>query len=180
MPHQQVRHPRVTQPSATRTRRYAFDLHVLGTPPAFTLSQDQTLHHECTSSLSLFETASLQNSVSKGIKCCIYHQQLVRPSVAHLRRSCSHLALLPSLPLARLYSQKNHHFQVALKTMSLLHSALVQVPQTHPIYVTRETDRLDNKKPESLSGGLGIPPQTWALPGLGLLSLNRLLSLLDV
>jgi hypothetical protein len=69
----------------------------------------------------------LAKSVSKGIKCCIYHQQLVRPSVAHLRRSCSHLALLPSLPLARLYSQKNHHFQVALKTMSLLHSALVQV-----------------------------------------------------
>src|SRR5258708_29758051 len=56
MPHQQVRHPRVTQPSALRTRRYAFDLNVLGTPPAFTLSQDQTLHHECTSSLSLFET----------------------------------------------------------------------------------------------------------------------------
>jgi hypothetical protein len=24
----------------------AFDLHVLGTPPAFTLSQDQTLHHD--------------------------------------------------------------------------------------------------------------------------------------
>ena len=33
--------PRVTHPSATP--RGAFDLHVLGLPPAFVLSQDQTL-----------------------------------------------------------------------------------------------------------------------------------------
>src|SRR5690606_12383090 len=41
--------PRVTQPSATRVPRRAFpyDLHVLGTPPAFILSQDQTLHKRC-------------------------------------------------------------------------------------------------------------------------------------
>ncbi len=38
--------PRVTQPSAARVPRRAFplDLHVLGAPPAFILSQDQTLH----------------------------------------------------------------------------------------------------------------------------------------
>ena len=38
--------PRVTQPSAARVPRRALplDLHVLGTPPAFILSQDQTLH----------------------------------------------------------------------------------------------------------------------------------------
>jgi hypothetical protein len=35
--------PRVTHPSATPTRRWAFDLHVLSLPPAFVLSQDQTL-----------------------------------------------------------------------------------------------------------------------------------------
>ena len=35
--------PRVTHPSATRSRRIPFDLHVLGLPPAFVLSQDQTL-----------------------------------------------------------------------------------------------------------------------------------------
>jgi hypothetical protein len=62
-----------------------------------------------------FRDCFLQKSVSKGIKCFIYHQRFVRPSVVHLRRSCSHLALLPSLPLARLYSQKNHHFQVNLE-----------------------------------------------------------------
>ena len=31
-------------------RRFSFDLHVLGTPPAFVLSQDQTLnklYHNC-------------------------------------------------------------------------------------------------------------------------------------
>ena len=35
---------RVTHPFATHIRRYPFDLHVLGMPPAFILSQDQTLH----------------------------------------------------------------------------------------------------------------------------------------
>jgi hypothetical protein len=43
------RFPRVTHPFAThdstRRRTRPFDLHVLGTPPAFVLSQDQTLHH---------------------------------------------------------------------------------------------------------------------------------------
>ena len=34
---------RVTHPFATKHRSASFDLHVLGTPPAFILSQDQTL-----------------------------------------------------------------------------------------------------------------------------------------
>jgi hypothetical protein len=41
-----VGHPRVTHPFATLLRAeapFAFDLHVLGTPPALILSQDQTL-----------------------------------------------------------------------------------------------------------------------------------------
>src|SRR3989339_322579 len=37
-------YPRVTHPFATKHRGASFDLHVLGTPPAFILSQDQTLH----------------------------------------------------------------------------------------------------------------------------------------
>ena len=42
----QVGYLRITHPFATRyTRKYIpFDLHVLGTPPALILSQDQTLH----------------------------------------------------------------------------------------------------------------------------------------
>ncbi len=46
IPHPRVGHPRVTHPSATPCSRNhrTFDLHVLGTPPAFILSQDQTRH----------------------------------------------------------------------------------------------------------------------------------------
>ncbi len=44
----QAGYPRVTHPSAADLREQApvgpLDLHVLGTPPAFVLSQDQTLH----------------------------------------------------------------------------------------------------------------------------------------
>ena len=38
------RFSRVTHPSATSSRKSPFDLHVLSRPPAFILSQDQTLH----------------------------------------------------------------------------------------------------------------------------------------
>ena len=42
---------RVTHPSATNLKEQApsrpFDLHVLGVPPAFVLSQDQTLYEVC-------------------------------------------------------------------------------------------------------------------------------------
>src|SRR5437868_5750094 len=38
--------PRVTHPSATPALLRAFDLHVLSLPPAFALSQDQTLKLE--------------------------------------------------------------------------------------------------------------------------------------
>ena len=40
------RFSRVTHPSATILRREPFDLHVLSRPPAFILSQDQTLRVE--------------------------------------------------------------------------------------------------------------------------------------
>ena len=45
--------PRVTQPSAARVSRRTLplDLHVLGAPLTFVLSQDQTLHKKC-----LFQT----------------------------------------------------------------------------------------------------------------------------
>ncbi len=62
-------------------------MHVLGTPPAFTLSQDQTLHHELLESLSLYETFPLASSASKGIKV----QKL------HPRRSVSHLSTFLTL-----------------------------------------------------------------------------------
>ncbi len=53
IPHLRVGDPRVPHPSATPCLRRAFDLHVLGTPPAFILSQDQTRNLEFASSISL-------------------------------------------------------------------------------------------------------------------------------
>jgi hypothetical protein len=50
IPHAWAGCSRVTHPFATGPRRTPFDLHVLSAPPAFVLSQDQTLH-ELNSSL---------------------------------------------------------------------------------------------------------------------------------
>jgi hypothetical protein len=36
----------LTRPPRSRSEKRPFDLHALGTPPAFILSQDQTLHQE--------------------------------------------------------------------------------------------------------------------------------------
>jgi hypothetical protein len=56
---------RVTHPSATLLATevtFAFDLHVLGMPPAFNLSQDQTLQFKVFSSLWLPILARLTSS----------------------------------------------------------------------------------------------------------------------
>ncbi len=55
IPHLTVDHPRGTHPSATPCllRDRTFDLHVLGTPPAFILSQDQTRHPICVCTVAL-------------------------------------------------------------------------------------------------------------------------------
>jgi hypothetical protein len=44
---------RITHPSATEVLLPPFDLHVLGMPPAFNLSQDQTLQLNCKTSCKL-------------------------------------------------------------------------------------------------------------------------------
>ncbi|RAL21729.1 hypothetical protein DL240_12815 [Lujinxingia litoralis] len=49
IPHLKVRYSRVTHPFAAVLRTevpFSLDLHVLGTPPAFILSQDQTLQFD--------------------------------------------------------------------------------------------------------------------------------------
>ena len=45
--------PRVTHPCATNVLLHPFDLHVLGLPPAFVLSQDQTLMFESIKTLKI-------------------------------------------------------------------------------------------------------------------------------
>ena len=54
IPHWKAGDPCVTHPSATPSSRKtrAYDLHVLGTPPAFILSQDQTRHPNVCESLN--------------------------------------------------------------------------------------------------------------------------------
>ena len=58
---------RITHPFATLTQEQApgipFDLHVLSTPPAFVLSQDQTLYKSYQHSVSA-ELISLQSYLS--------------------------------------------------------------------------------------------------------------------
>jgi hypothetical protein len=43
-----------------------FDLHVLGTPPAFILSQDQTLHRNCQEPFSLIRTNGFRRSLNRS------------------------------------------------------------------------------------------------------------------
>ncbi len=53
VPRMGIGHSRVTHPSAARLTPEgvsSLDLHVLGTPPAFVLSQDQTLQESLTCS----------------------------------------------------------------------------------------------------------------------------------
>ena len=46
IPRKRAGRSRVTHPFAGRGLPHALDLHVLSTPPAFVLSQDQTLHRK--------------------------------------------------------------------------------------------------------------------------------------
>ena len=55
-------HPRVTHPFATSVLLHPFDLHVLGTPPAFILSQDQTLRRIFIGLSTVFFFASIRRN----------------------------------------------------------------------------------------------------------------------
>ena len=65
--------PRVTNPSAAPPRREALDLHVLGLPPAFVLSQDQTLKLKRSCDLILDVRTSAHRMIVQTIHlsvCC--------------------------------------------------------------------------------------------------------------
>ena len=59
--HQRVTHPFATK-DAMQAKHPSFDLHVLGTPPAFILSQDQTLRKILSPFQALFTVCVLQKS----------------------------------------------------------------------------------------------------------------------
>ena len=69
IPQKEAGYPRVTHPSATKIKSLSenfslspFDLHVLGTPPAFILSQDQTLILNVTASSDAVKFVPVQNN----------------------------------------------------------------------------------------------------------------------
>ena len=73
IPHLKVRYLRVTHPFATLLApegTFSFDLHVLGTPPAFVLSQNQTLHLNLKNSIKtlqiLFKNKTLEDKNLRG------------------------------------------------------------------------------------------------------------------
>src|SRR5690606_4775300 len=86
---------RVTHPSATRLSPEgldSFDLHVLGTPPAFVLSQDQTLQKEKSDTALINETltccsVNVRNQSTFGI-----------PRTAPKRSSALRFEGRPNLP----------------------------------------------------------------------------------
>ena len=109
---------RVTHPSAARTSRRMspLDLHVLGTPPAFVLSQDQTLmfnpsqfisisldalrclsqKSDCLCSLSLgFRLAVVANSLFLLVLCSLYRFQGPLVVVALALTTCIIIAVVP-------------------------------------------------------------------------------------
>jgi hypothetical protein len=76
-------HLRVTHPSATltfrRIQRIPFDLHALGTPLAFILSQDQTLHKENLYPWYYHETTFIFfDSRTQALLSCFHHSSIVK------------------------------------------------------------------------------------------------------
>ena len=135
-------------------------MHVLGTPPAFTLSQDQTLHHE--------EFGPLRDSlfykfVPKGIMCLenapteVLFTPLTIPYFWHAYLQIFipdfHLRNV-SAPLCSCSGAQSHSLRLSMSCAALR----------------------DIKKPESHSGLLGIPPQTLACRPSVCCPFSRLLS----
>ena len=68
IPHTRVDRSRVTHPFAGRGLLHALDLHVLSTPPAFVLSQDQTLQKK------KFEQLFPNADIEHDIQCRVRNQ----------------------------------------------------------------------------------------------------------
>ena len=79
--------PRVTNPSAAPHRSEALDLHVLGLPPAFVLSQDQTLKLNAvyTAILDVRTSAHLQIGLTETNLhfLCLMYFQLTKLTKSH-------------------------------------------------------------------------------------------------
>ena len=105
---------RITHPFASISSQQAghpsIDLHVLGTPPAFILSQDQTLHLISSSIVTAFRCLSCINlltfvvSCNVSISCSVFKELPHCPfeqcsmSISSFRFLCQHVFLLFLFP----------------------------------------------------------------------------------
>ena len=93
-------YPRVTHPCATLLETeasFAFDLHVLSTPPAFNLSQNQTLQFKSVSRFLLGRNQNLKDSFFQlAIHLSMNHPRVSAPCRSSQRRGAD----LCTIPLA--------------------------------------------------------------------------------
>jgi hypothetical protein len=151
----------------------AFDLHVLGTPPAFTLSQDQTLHHELPDvAFAPFSKPSpshtMRGSTSqKEIKCFTEYRAPFRRTrfANNTHGGCSsHLALLPSFLWHVMFHRS--HLSFFHKEKMKLCSTLLLFRCTHPPTVVRNRSSRHKKteKPQkwqSRDPSTNLRPLAW-------------------
>src|ERR1700730_3281246 len=80
IPRSKAGHPRVTHPFATLLipfGTFAFDLHVLGTPPALILSQDQTLMLNSPPTLTLARSGGATQLTRGRFGFCVVQSVMV-------------------------------------------------------------------------------------------------------
>ena len=89
----------VTEINPKKSFRASLDLHVLSTPPAFILSQDQTLNENCMLSVSAYHLFSDLSKIVSDANVCLPLLLFFR----NLRDLCSYMILI-DLSTNRQYS----------------------------------------------------------------------------
>ena len=134
-PRSQGRFPRVTHPSATHTRKCAFDLHVLSAPPAFVLSQDQTLRLNPQPPSQCQQATTRQPGRSRHL---LYWPQANPPSSTHDTR----VPRTPDNGPTRVFQKMHKRHQNAACT-SPLHTTYLSKEQN----TQSRTDRVPRRRP---------------------------------
>ena len=112
-------YPRVTHPCATllvTEATFAFDLHVLSTPPAFNLSQNQTLQFKSVSRFLLGRNQNLKDSFFPLAIHLSMNHRAFRPRRFSQRRGAG-LCTLSPLPVNDFFSFREHFFRYGQKLL---------------------------------------------------------------
>ena len=111
-------YPRVTHPCATLLETevsFAFDLHVLSTPPAFNLSQNQTLQFKSVSRFLLGRNQNLKDSFFPlAIHLSMNHPRASAPCRSSQRRGAD-LCTIPLAVSTTFFSFRQSFFRRASK-----------------------------------------------------------------